>query len=436
MRRLELEEDRIDELIASIRGEPGDDEELRRTVADIVADVRRRGDAALVELTRRFDDPGFSAERIRVEPEAIQAAVEATSAEIADAVTLAAENLRLFHQHELKGDWTASMRQGQVLGQRLIPVGRAGLYVPGGGAEYPSTVVMTAVPAQVAGVEEIFICTPAGPGGEVSRAVLAAAGIMGIDEVYRVGGAQAVAAMAWGTESIRPADVVCGPGNRFVAEAKRQVYGRVGIDSLAGPSEVLIIADEGADGDLAAADLLAQVEHGSGAVSVLVCWSPELLDTVTAAIERLAAELDIGEEATGRITLLLAGGERPQEAAVRFSNAFAPEHLELFVEHPEQMLHEITAAGAVFLGEDVCAAFGDYTIGSNHVLPTGGTARFASGLSVENFQKKVAVISLNAESIGELAPPLASLAELEGLACHARAALMRLDRFGVEPGEG
>jgi len=328
------------------------------------------------------------------------------------------------------------MRQSQMLGQRMIPVDRAGLYVPGGGAAYPSTVLMTAVPAQVAGVKEIFICSPPDQQSRINRAVLAAAGLLGIDEVYRVGGAQAVAAMAYGTETIGAADVICGPGNIYVTEAKRQVYGRVGLDGLAGPSEVLIIADNAADPELIAADLLAQAEHGSGAIAVLVCWSEDLVASVGVQTESLARELDIDAALLERITVVKVEpvpGDDPLELAIAFSNEFAPEHLQIHTEQPEQVIHEITCAGAVFLGEDVCTAYGDYIVGTNHVLPTAGTARFSSALSVENYLRKVAVISLIPSAITELTGPLQEIAWTEGLKAHARAAGLRLGKFGVPP---
>jgi histidinol dehydrogenase len=435
VQRLTLTRESIAKQALSLRGEPGDDAKLRATVAEIISRVREDGDEALIELNRKFDDPSFEAERLRVPADKIAAAAEAASEALMESLKLAAENVRLFHQHELRGDWTAPMRQSQMLGQRLIPVSRAGLYIPGGGAEYPTTVLMTAVPALVAGVGEIFICTPQVAGGEVSQAVLAAASMLGITEIYRVGGAQAVAAMAYGTATIRAADVICGPGNRYVAEAKRQVYGRVGVDNLAGPSEVLILADETAAADLIAADLLAQAEHGSGAIAVMVCWTGELMDAVAAEVAALASKLEMDEAKLDRISLVMVEDGDPQRLAVEFSNAFAPEHLQIHTEQPEQLVHEITAAGAVFLGEDVCTAYGDYIIGTNHVLPTAGTARFASALSVENFLKKVAVVSLIPDTISELTPPLIEMAQVEGLRAHALAAELRLERFGTPPVE-
>lgn len=434
LKRHTLSSDNLAGLALSLRGEAGQDEGLGQRVGGIISRVREAGDQALVDYTREFDCPEFDVAQLRVPQEEIDAAVADAPATLMDSLKQAADNVRLFHQHEMRGSWTAPMRQSQMLGQRMIPVDRAGLYVPGGGASYPSTVIMTAVPAQVASVREIFICTPPGSDGKVNSAVLAAAGLLGINEIYRVGGAQAVAAMAYGTDSIRPADVICGPGNVYVTEAKRQVFGRVGLDSLAGPSEVLIIASSAATPELIAIDLLAQVEHGSGAIAVLVCWSEELAGKVEASVASQARDLDLDEAKTENISIIMAhGGPDAIDLAIDFSNHFAPEHLQIHTEHPEQVVHEITCAGAVFLGEEVCAAYGDYIIGSNHVLPTAGAARFSSALSVENFLRKVAVISLIPATVSELTPPLVEIALTEGLKAHARAAELRLQMYGLPP---
>ena len=436
LKRHPLSSDNLAGLVLSLRGEVGQDEGLSYRVGEIIARVRESGDLALVNYTREFDCPEFNVSMLRVTQDEIDAAVGAAPATLMDSLKQAADNVRLFHQHEMRGSWTAPMRQSQMLGQRMIPVDRAGLYVPGGGASYPSTVIMTAVPAQVAAVREIFICTPPGRDGKVNGAVLAAAGLLGITELYRVGGAQAVAAMAYGTDSIRPADVICGPGNIYVTEAKRQVFGRVGLDSLAGPSEVLIIAGSSATPELIAIDLLAQVEHGSGAIAVLVCWSEDLAEKVEASVASQARDLGLDEAKTENISIIMApGGPDAIELAIDFSNHFAPEHLQIHTEHPEQVVHEITCAGAVFLGEEVCAAYGDYIIGSNHVLPTAGAARFSSALSVENFLRKVAVISLIPATVSELTPPLMEIALTEGLKAHARAAELRLQMYGLPPEE-
>jgi histidinol dehydrogenase len=401
-------------------------------VRGIIARVREAGDAALVEYTCEFDCPAFSEEQLRIPAAEIEEATARSRPELLESLKLAADNIRFFHQHEMRGGWNSMMRQNQMLGQRMIPVRRVGLYVPGGGASYPSSVLMTAIPAQVAGVKDMFICSPPDSEGKINSAVLAAAGILGIDEIYRVGGAQAVAAMAFGTAVIAPADVVCGPGNKFVTEAKRQVYGQVGIDGLAGPSEVLIIADASARPELIAIDLLAQVEHGSGAISAVICSSEQQATAVEEFIRRQAGELGIAGELVERISIIIGGeGVEQIELAIAFSNYFGPEHLQIHTEQPEQDVHDVTCAGAVFLGEEACTAYGDYIAGSNHVLPTGGSARFTSSLSVDNFLRKVAVISLIPQAIEELTPSLVEIARAEGLDAHARAAQLRRDMFVV-----
>lgn len=433
MQRYELKKEDFAAIADSLRRfaeAEGADDDLERRVREIVTRVREEGDSALVDLTCEFDCPEFSEGELRVPPEAIAAAAEGSRPELIEALKLAADNIRFFHQHEMRGDWNAMMRQSQMLGQRIIPVGRVGLYVPGGGASYPSSVLMTAIPAQVAGVKDLFICTPPDSEGRVHPSVLAAAALLEIDEIYRVGGAQAVAAMAFGTATIPPADVVCGPGNVFVTEAKRQVYGQVGIDSLAGPSEVLIIADSSAAPQLVAVDLLAQVEHGSGAISAAICASERQADAVEESIRGLSTEIGIADELVERISLIVGGEDAGALAlAMDFSNYFGPEHLQLHTEQPEQDVNAITCAGAVFLGEKACTAYGDYIAGSNHVLPTGGSARFTSSLSVDNFLRKVAVISLIPQAIDALTPSLVEIAGTEGLDAHARAAQMRRELF-------
>lgn len=435
LQRLKLTDGNLEQLAVSLRGLPGKDKELINRVSGIIARVEENGDEALANLTCEFDCPRFEPGMIKVPAVEIEAAGEGLPEPLAEALKLAAENIKLFHQHELRGGWTAPMRQSQMLGQKIIPVGRAGLYVPGGSATYASTVLMNAIPAQVAGVKEIFICTPPDNEGRLSQAVLGAAAMLGIEEIYRVGGAQAIAAMALGTETIKAADVICGPGNVYVTEAKRQVFGRVGIDSLAGPSEVLIIADKSAQPDLMAADLLAQVEHGSGAIAVLACWSEKTLDAVANEVAALCREMGIAEAMADQIALVYVESGEPLKLSVSFSNVFAPEHLQIHTEQPELVAHDITSAGAVFMGERTCTAYGDYIIGSNHVLPTAGTARFDSALSVDNFQKKVAVVSLIPETIDRLTPHLMEMAKAEGLVVHARAAELRMEKFGEQAEE-
>jgi histidinol dehydrogenase len=410
--------------------------DLESAVKKIIEDVRSDGDEALVDYTCQYDCSDFSAGMLRVPETEIQAALEEAPDALIEALKLAAENIRFFHQHEMRGNWTSPMRQNQMLGQRMIPVRRVGLYVPGGGASYPSTVLMTVVPAQVAGVPEICICTPPDSEGNINSAVLAAAAMLEVREVYKVGGAQAVAALAYGTESIEPADVVCGPGNVFVTEAKRQVYGHVGIDSLAGPSEVLIIADEEALPQLIAIDLLAQVEHGSGAISAVICWSAGQVDAIEEYILKQADKLGIDDSLVEQISIItISGSDDPLGLSVAFSNHFGPEHLQIHTVQPEQDVQDVSCAGAVFLGEKACTAYGDYIVGSNHVLPTGGSARYSSALSVDNFLRKVAVVSLIPETISALTPSLIDIARTEGLNAHARAAKLRQEIFSEPDGE-
>ncbi|RJQ43697.1 MAG: histidinol dehydrogenase [Gaiellales bacterium] len=432
MQHYRLTTENIDEVLADLRagGAESAPAELEAVVAEIIGRVREEGDQALIDYNRRFDCPDFTGDMLAVPPEETAAALEQAPGALVEALKLAADNIRFFHQHEMRGGWNSMMRQSQMLGQRMMPVDRVGLYVPGGGASYPSSVLMTAIPAQVAGVRDLFICTPPDSRGNINSAVLAAAALLEIDEVYRVGGAQAVAAMAFGTDAIHPADVVCGPGNVFVTEAKRQVYGQVGIDGLAGPSEVLIIADESARPELIAIDLLAQVEHGSGAIAAVVCWSEKKAAAVEEILGMQAAELGIPAEQVERAAIItIEGAEDPLALAIAFSNRFGPEHLQIHTDQPEQDVHDVTCAGAVFLGENTCTAYGDYIAGSNHVLPTGGSARFTSGLSVDNFMRKVAVISLIPQAIAELTPSLEEIAGTEGLKAHARAARMRQELF-------
>jgi histidinol dehydrogenase len=322
--------------------------------------------------------------------------------------------------------------QGQILGIRHLPVERAGLYVPGGLGAYASTVIMNSVPAIVAGVRELIVCTPPGRDGRVNASVLAAARLMGIERVFRVGGAQAVAAMAYGTRTVPRVDVVCGPGNVYVMEAKRQVYGAVGIDSLAGPSEVLVVADGTANPEWIAADMLAQEEHGSGAEALLVAASSELCESVERAIAGMAAGRPRGAAGLGPAAARLwayypATGEDFQELALAVVNAYAPEHLEIQVADPRAFLSGVKSAGAVFLGHGTPTAFGDYIAGSNHVLPTGGSARFSSPLSVDTFTRKSSYVQVPAAAAELLAPSLARIADSEGFFFHRRSAELRTE---------
>jgi histidinol dehydrogenase len=414
---------RLEAIAARTAGARQHEEEGR--VAAILDQVRQGGDAALLELSERFD--GIRPDPLRIPVEQLQQAWEATPADLQEALQLAHQRILRFHQAQLPQDLTLQGPHGERLGRRWRPVERAGLYVPGGRASYPSTVLMNAVPAQVAGVERLVMVTPPGPDGMPNPTVLAAAHLAGVREVYRVGGAQAIAALAWGTESIPRVDVISGPGNLWVTLAKKAVYGQVGIDSLAGPSEVLVIADHTARPEQVAADLMAQAEHDPLAAAILITTSEALAAAVPAAIaDQLknhprAAITRSALEEWGLIVI----ADDLQEAA-SLSDRFAPEHLELLVEDPEALAERIQHAGAIFLGPWTPEAVGDYLAGPNHTLPTSGTARFAGALSVETFLRHTSLIGFNRAALEATAPAVLRLAESEGLHSHAESVRRRL----------
>jgi histidinol dehydrogenase len=397
-------------------------------VAAIIADVRARGDAALIDCTARFDRLTLSADRLRITGAEIDAALAAVPAALTDALDLAATRIESFHRMQLPADLRTTDEAGLTLGMRWNALDAVGLYVPGGKAAYPSSVLMNAIPARVAGVARIAMCVPT-PDGVLNPLVLAAAHRAGVSEIYRVGGAQAVAALAYGTACIAPVDRIVGPGNAYVAEAKRQVFGRVGIDSIAGPSEVVVLADASADPRRVAVDLLAQAEHDEAAQAILITDSAALADAVAAAV---AAELPTlprvaiagaSWEAHGAIILV-----RDWTEAVDCVNQLAPEHLELLLPDPEAVFARIRHAGAAFLGNFCPEAVGDYVAGPNHVLPTGRTARFASGLSVFDFLKRTTWIAAGRDALGRVGPAAVALAEAEGLQAHARSIALRLEQ--------
>ncbi|MFQ5899569.1 MAG: histidinol dehydrogenase [Candidatus Methylomirabilia bacterium] len=406
--------------------------EIRQRVGDSVRAVAERGDEALLELTERFDGVKLRASELAVTAEEFGSAREEVGEEVVRALAYAAERIEAFHRQTLPRSWWVEESTGSLLGQLVRPVERVGIYVPGGRAAYPSTVLMTAVPAKVAGVREIVVVSP--PGGDRSpdRAVLVAAQLAGVTEAYRVGGAQAVAALAYGTESIRRVDKIVGPGNIYVTLAKAMVFGRVGIDLMAGPSEVVVVADAGANPEWVAADLLAQAEHDPMARAVLVTPSAPLLDGVAAALERQLGALPrreiAGAALEGNGALVLT---RDLEEAVAVANGLAAEHLELQVEDPFRLLSEVRHAGAIFLGRYTPEVVGDYVAGPNHVLPTGGTARFASGLGVEDFLKRSSLIQFSPAGLNEAWPHLSQLSRLEGLQAHGEAARLRLAQRGI-----
>jgi len=399
--------------------------EAQATVDAILGAVKERGDAALKDYTKRFD--GVQLDGLRVDPAAVEAAWQSAPLALRDALQLAHRRISAFHREQLPKDIELKGPHGERLGRRWRPVNKAGLYVPGGRAAYPSTVLMNAIPAQVAGVKQVVMVTPPGPDGQVNPAVLAAAHVAGVEEIYSVGGAQAVAALAFGTESIPAVDVITGPGNLFVTLAKKSVYGRVGIDSLAGPSEVLVIADDSASAELVAADLLAQAEHDPLAAAILLTTSPRLAQEVPEAI---AAQLEDHPrrevtEASIRDWGLMVLCDSLEQAA-QLSDRFAPEHLELLVQEPAALAERIQQAGAIFMGQHTPEAAGDYLAGPNHTLPTSGTARFAGALSVETFMRHTSLINFNRQALEATGAAIMELAAHEGLHSHRESVRRRL----------
>lgn len=395
-------------------------------VQEILADVRARGDEAVRELTERFD--GCRLDALRVPPEELVAALERIPAELRSALEVAEANIRAYHETQVVPE-VAHERDGILVRDLHRPVDRAGLYVPGGRAKYPSTVLMTAVPARVAGVPEVVLCVPPQKDGTVSDEVLAAAAIAGVDELYRIGGAQAIAAMAYGTGSIRPVDVIVGPGNVYVALAKREVAGVVGIpSSFAGPSEVVVVADASAPVAFAAVDVVLQAEHGPDGLAWLVTWDEAVADAVTAEVTRIVEasprRADIEATLDGGGYAVVCDGP---EQAIAVSNAIAPEHLELMTEDPDALLALVRHAGAVFCGPWAPASVGDYLAGPNHVLPTNGSARFSEALRVDDFVKHVHVVTLDRAALEKVAPHVAAIAAAEGLAAHADSVTTRVE---------
>ena len=389
--------------------------EVSEEVRSIIEEVRAGGDAAVLELTERFDRAELRPERLRVDPRELEASVGVLEPAVLRGLRTAIENVRAVVKAQLREPAVAELPEGQRIEISEPAVRRAGLYVPGGRAAYPSTVVMLAVTARAAGVEEVAVCAPPGPGGEAHPVVLAACVLCGVTEAYRMGGAQAVAALAYGTETVPAVDVIAGPGNAYVQEAKRQVYGAVGVDGLQGPSELVVVATGRVDPEPVALDLLAQAEHGEGSPLWLISPDDVVLDGVAAAVERLAVERPTAAD-QAELQLVPAADAR---AAVRIADEIAPEHLELVGEEAEALAGRVRRAGCVFVGAAAATAFGDYVVGSNHVLPTGGAARFQSALSAATFRRRMARVSLPGESPGRLAPAGAALARAEGFPVHA-----------------
>ena len=416
IRRCRLSEISLDQILCrDIRAEKNVD----AVVDEIIADVRTNGDAALLRYAERFDHARLDA--LEVTPEEIDAAWARVDEEFRRTLELARDNIREFHRHQIHENFVITGKNGTVMGQRYQPIEKVGLYVPGGTASYPSTVLMDAIPAKLAGVRELTMVTPPAPDGSIPDAILAAAKVAGVDRIFKTGGAQAVAALAYGTQSVPRVDKIVGPGNVYVATAKRKVFGQVAIDMIAGPSEILVLADDGCDARCVAADMLSQAEHDRLATAVLVTTSVRLADEVEAELERQLALLPREAiaresiEANGKIVLC-----DDLDEAVRATNAIAPEHLELCVEEPFALLDRIVNAGSIFLGRNVPEALGDYLAGPNHTLPTSGTARFSSPLSVDDFVKKSSFLYYSKEALGEACKSVALFARTEGLEAHAR----------------
>jgi histidinol dehydrogenase len=406
------------------------DSDCRNVVAEILAAVRKKGDDALLEYTRKFDAANFQMSQLQVTHEEFDRAHSQVDAEFMETLSLAIERLQFFHEQELEKSWTLTRDDGVITGRLVRPVAAAGLYVPGGqGGKTPlvSSVLMNGIPAGIAGVEKRIMVTPPNEKGEVHPALLVAASEIGIDQVFKVGSCWAIAALAYGTRSIPRVDVIVGPGNQYVAEAKQQVSGIVGIDMIAGPSEVLIVADGSSRPSYIAADMLAQAEHDPQALAMLVTTSPEIGDQVVQELERQLQELsrrEIAATALKNRGIILIVDDLDE--AIKLANNIAAEHLELMIEKPDTWLHAIKHAGAIFLGNYSPEAAGDYLAGPNHVLPTMGTARFSSALGVETFLKKSSIISYNRAALLEDGPHIMALANLEGLSAHAKSVAMRM----------
>lgn len=399
---------------------------VEEIVSDIIANVAANGDSAVLDYCRKFDKAEL--DTLLVSHEEIEEAVNSVEPEFIRILTEAGENIRAFHEKQVRTSFIINDKNGVVTGQKIMPVEKAGLYVPGGTAAYPSTVLMDSIPAKIAGVKELVMVTPPSPDGKINPVILAAAKIAGVDKIFKVGGAQAIAALAYGTESIPKVDKIVGPGNAFVAEAKKQVYGMVSIDMIAGPSEILVVADSMSNPRHVAADLLSQAEHDKLASAVLVCDSMELAQKVSEEIEKQIPKLKRAEIARSSIDdngkIIVAD---TLWKAIEIANRIAPEHLELCVENPFDYLDSIKHAGSIFMGRYCPEALGDYYAGPNHTLPTGGTARFSSPLSVDDFVKKTQYTYYTKDALCKVKDDVAFFANKEGLTAHAKSALVRFE---------
>lgn len=415
----------LDELLAFDMSTADD---VEQTVKTIIADVKRDGDSAVLEYTNRFDRVNIShASELKVTKEQLQASLSRIPEEQRIALEQAAERIRSYHKHQLSTSWQYDDGDGSILGQKITPMERVGLYVPGGKASYPSSVLMNAIPAKVAGVSSVVMVVPT-PDGVINDTVFAAAAIAGIETIYTIGGAQAIAALAYGTESIPRVDKIVGPGNIFVATAKKQVFGQVAIDMIAGPSEILVVCDGKTDPDWIAMDLCSQAEHDENAQSILISDDADFLSQVESSLKRLVPDLQrktIAQQSLKDRGAMILVDDLSQ--AIELSNRIAPEHLELSVENPESYLGDIKHAGAIFMGRHTPEALGDYCAGPNHVLPTSGTARFSSPLGVYDFQKRSSIIYCSPKKASELGEIASVLARSESLEAHAISAEYRIE---------
>lgn len=424
MKILETERDPANEILTALTSEAhGPDPEVEQTVRGIIADVRKRGDAAVLELGRKFDSPDLEA--IRAEPADFDAAYESIKPELLAAIRKAKSNIEEFHRKQLANSWL-DVREDFTYGQIVRPIERVGFYAPGGLAPYPSTVLMTAVPGVVAGVKTLVMCCPAQKDGNVSGPMLVAAKECGVSDVFKIGGAQAVAAMAFGTDTVPKVDKIVGPGNQYVTEAKRQLFGYVGIDQLAGPSEILVLADDSANPVYVAADMLSQAEHASDSRCVLITTSRRIADETLKEIKRQsesAPRRQFIDESLGKFGVVVIA--RSLDECIDLANAFAPEHLELALADPWSILGKIKNAGTIMVGHQTPVPLCDYAAGPNHTLPTNGTARFSSALSVDEFVKKSGLLAYSAKALREIAPTVLELAQAEGFDAHANTIRLR-----------
>lgn len=427
MRIVELNQQNTKNLLENLlKRSPVSYGEYERTVSEIIRNVRERGDEALFEYTRRFDKCSLDAQSVRVSGEEIQRARDEVSPAFLQVMENAAANIIRFHEKQRRNSWFEPQEDGSILGQKLTPIAVSGVYVPGGKAPYPSSVLMNVLPARVAGVSRIIMTTPPGPDGKIDPGILAAADIAGVHEIYKAGGAQAIAAMAFGTESIPRVDKITGPGNIFVALAKKACFGYVSIDSIAGPSEILVLADESANPRYVAADLLSQAEHDEMASAILITTSRELAEAVSREAEAFCETLsrkEIIEKSLENYGYILVAQD--MEAAIEAANEIASEHLEILTRNPFEVMTRIKNAGAVFLGAYSSEPLGDYFAGPNHILPTNGTARFFSPLNVDDFMKKTSIISYSRNALEKVHEQVEMFADREGLTAHANSVRVR-----------